>query len=44
MSYEYTNTVARNLENARLRELFDKGQKYGEPNRVNWKVTETMFF
>ena len=30
------------IENARLRELFAKGPKYREPNRVNWKATETM--
>ena len=30
-------------ENARLRELVAKGPKYREPNRVNWKATETMF-
>ena len=30
-------------ENARLRELVGKGPKYREPNRVNWKATETMF-
>ena len=32
------------IENAKLRELFAKGPKYREPNRVNWKATETMFF
>ena len=31
------------IENARLRELVAKGAKYREPNRVNWKATETMF-
>ena len=31
------------IENAKLRELVAKGPKYGEPNRVNWKATETMF-
>ena len=31
------------IENARLRELVDKGPKYREPSRVNWKATETMF-
>ena len=31
------------IENARLRELVAKGPKYREPNRVNWKATETMF-
>ena len=31
------------IENARLRELVAKGPKYREPNRVNWKSTETMF-
>ena len=31
------------IENAKLRELVGKGPKYREPNRVNWKVTETMF-
>ena len=32
------------IENAKLRELVAKGPKYREPNRVNWKATETMFF
>ena len=32
------------IENARLRELVAKGPKGREPNRVNWKATETMFF
>ena len=31
------------IENAKLRELVDKGPKYREPSRVNWKATETMF-
>ena len=31
------------IENTRLRELVAKGPKYREPNRVNWKATETMF-
>ena len=31
------------IENVRLRELVAKGPKYREPNRVNWKATETMF-
>ena len=31
------------IENAKLRELVGKGPKYREPNRVNWKATETMF-
>ena len=31
------------IENARLRDLVAKGPKYREPNRVNWKATETMF-
>ena len=31
------------IENAKLRELGAKGPKYREPNRVNWKATETMF-
>ena len=31
------------MENAKLRELVAKGPKYREPNRVNWKATETMF-
>ena len=31
------------IENARLRELVAKGPKYREPNKVNWKATETMF-
>ena len=30
------------IENAKLRELVAKGPKYREPNRVNWKATETM--
>ena len=30
-------------ENARLRQLVAKGTKYKEPNRVNWKATETKF-
>ena len=29
--------------NAKLRELVAEGPKYREPNRVNWKATETMF-
>ena len=29
------------VENARLRELVAKRPKYREPNRVNWKATET---
>ena len=32
------------IENAKLREHVAKGPKYGEPNRVNWKATETMCF
>ena len=28
------------IENAKL---VAKGQKYREPNRVNWKATETMY-
>ena len=32
------------IENAKLRELVAKGPKYKEPNRDNWKATETMFF
>ena len=31
------------IENAKLKELVAKGPKYREPNRVNWKATETMF-
>ena len=31
------------IENAKLRELVAKGQKYRESNRVNWKAKETMF-
>ena len=31
------------IENAKLRELVVKGTNYKEPNRVNWKATETMF-
>ena len=31
------------IENTKLRELVAKGPKYREPNRVNWKATETMF-
>ena len=31
------------IENAKLRELVAKGPEYKEPNRVNWKATETMF-
>ena len=31
------------IENAKMRELVGKGPKYREPNRVNWKATETMF-
>ena len=31
------------IENAKLRELVAMGPKYREPNRVNWKATETMF-
>ena len=31
------------IENAKLRELVAKEPKYREPNRVNWKATETMF-
>ena len=31
------------IDNARLSELVAKGPKYREPNRVNWKATETMF-
>ena len=34
----------RAIENAKLRELVAKGPKYKEPNRVNWKAAETMFF
>ena len=33
----------RAIENDKLRELVAKGPKYREPNRVNWKATETMF-
>ena len=31
------------IENAKQRELNAKGPNYREPNRVNWKTTETMF-
>ena len=31
------------IENAKLRELVAEGPKYREPNKVNWKATETMF-
>ena len=31
------------IEDAKLKELIAKGIKYREPNRVNWKATETMF-
>ena len=31
------------IENATLRELVAKGPKYREPNRVNWKATQTIF-
>ena len=31
------------IENAKLTELVAKGPNYREPNRVNWKATETMF-
>ena len=31
------------IENAKLRKLVAKGPKYREPNRVNWRATETMF-
>ena len=31
------------IENATLRKLVAKGPKYREPNRVNWKATETVF-
>ena len=33
----------RAIENAKLRELVAKETKYREPNRFNWKATETMF-
>ena len=29
-------------ENVKLRELVAKGPKYREPNKINWKTTETM--
>ena len=29
-------------ENAKLRELVAEGPKYREPNRANWKATETI--
>ena len=32
------------MENAKLMELVAKGPKYREPNRVNWKATETVLF
>ena len=31
------------IENAKLKELVAKEPKYREPNRINWKATETMF-
>ena len=31
------------VENARLRDPVAEGPKYREPNRVNWKASETMF-
>ena len=31
------------IENAKLMELVAKGPKYREPNRINYKDTETMF-
>ena len=37
------NGDLRVIENAKLRELVAKGPKYREPNKVNWKATETMF-
>ena len=30
------------IENVKLRELVAKGPKYREPNKINWKSTETM--
>ena len=33
----------RGIENSKLRELVAKRPEYREPNRVNWKATETMF-
>ena len=30
------------IENVKLRELVAKGQKYQEPNKINWKSTKTM--
>ena len=38
-----TTGDVRVIENAKLREFVAKGPKYREPNRVNWKATETMF-
>ena len=32
------------IENAKLRQIVAKGPKYREPNRVNWKASETMLF
>ena len=40
---QWWNYLLRAIENAKLRELVAKGPKYREPNRVNWKATETMF-
>ena len=37
------HVITRVIENAKLRELVAKGPIYREPNRVNWKATETMF-
>ena len=41
--FSYLTGDLRVIENAKLRELVAKGPIYREPNRVNWKATETMF-
>ena len=30
------------IENVKLRELVARGPKYREPNKINWKSTETL--
>ena len=42
MKIKFLNKAV-NKENAKLREIVAKGPKYREPNKVNWKATETMF-
>ena len=32
------------IGNAKLRELVSKGPRYREPNKINWKATESMIF